>query len=699
MALSTPEELADNPLLQKQELPPFSRIRPEHAEPAVRKLLERARSWMSAVADTSPPTFEAVVEPLEEISHELSRVASLIGHLNRVLNSNEMLKAHSRCLELVTAYQTDRLQNAALYRAYSSILERGYATLSRVQRKLLESALRDCRLAGVSLKVTEKKCFRSISLQLSRLQATFEQNILDSSNSWSRHITDEALLRGLSPTLREGARRRAAEQDLSGWVLDLDQATYTAVLTDAESASLRFELYEAWNTRASDRGPSAGRWDNARIMEQILCKRHEAARLLGKANYAEYALATRMAQSVEDIDEFLRKLLPQVRGVAAQELERLEGFAAQKLQPWDVTYYAEQLKRKRYELSDELRKYFPLPNVLNGLFDLTDRLFGLQVRERKGVRAWHPDVRFFEFVTVQGEFVGGFYLDAYSRPHKRGGAWMDECVGRKRLISGMTQPLAYLTCNFLSPTGQDPCLLTQNDIVTLFHEFGHCLQHILTQIDYPSVAGLNGVPLDAVELPSQLMEHYAWQPEILGRISSHCQTGAPLSSKTQVGLLAGRGVDTALRTLSKLELSLFDLRLHARYSPKLGGRVRETLEEVRREVSIVAAPEWDRFANSFRHIFSGRYAAGCYSYVWADVLAADAFSVFEERGLTDRATAQRFLESILSQGGARDALEAFVEFRGRAPEFSSLVRHLNEAAGANVAPSNDPCWRNVPGMR
>lgn len=673
----------DNPLLGQEPLPPFLQIRPEHVEPAVRELLSANRARIDQLASVAAPTFATVIEPLEELHHRISRTWSPVSHLNAVLNSEALRAGYNACLPLLSAYQTDLAQSEPLYRAYRTIAEQAGAALAPVQRQVIAHAVRDFRLAGVGLPAERKARFKAAMLELAQLQAKFEENVLDATNSWTWHTVDLGELRGLNEMLIEQARRRAHERQQPGWVLSLDQPTYVAVVTDAESEKLRRAFYEAWTTRASDRGPTAGRWDNTAVMEQILRRRHEAAQLLDFPNYAEYALATRMAHSVGEVVSFLQELSAAARSTAQAEFAELEAFAGRKLAAWDVGFYAERLQRERFKVSqEELRPYFPLPRVLAGLFEVAERLFAVRIREHSGAPVWHTDVRFFDITAASGEPVGSFYLDAYARPNKRSGAWMDECVGRKRLASGDALPVAYLVCNFLPPGAERPALLTHDDVVTLFHEFGHGLHHLLTRVDYPSLAGINGVAWDAVELPSQFLENYAWHPEVLQRISGHFANGMPLPEDQQARLIATRSFHAGLSMMRQLEFALFDFRIHTEYSPERGGRIQQILREVREQVAVVPVPEWNRFPNSFGHIFAGGYAAGYYSYKWAEVLAADAFAAFEEQGVFDRSTAQRFLDAILSRGGSRDTLEAFIEFRGRRPDVRALLKQHGIGDGA-----------------
>ncbi|MBV8804035.1 MAG: M3 family metallopeptidase [Sinobacteraceae bacterium] len=676
----------ENPLLGLEPLPPFARIRPEHVEPGVRELLQRSRTRIEQLAAVERPTFATVVEPLEELQHRVSRTWSPVSHLNAVLNSDALRTSYNACLPLLSAYQTDLAQSEPLYRAYRTIAEQESAALGPVQKQVIDHALRDFRLAGVGLDAKRKERFKNVMLELTRLQAKFEENVLDATNGWSYHVSDESELRGLNSTLIEQARKRGHDQRVEGWILTLDQPTYVAVVTDAESETLRRAFYEAWTTRASDQGPNAGRWDNSGVMEEILRLRHEAAQLLDFKNYAEYALSTRMAHSVDEVMQFLVELARTARDAAVKEFEELEAFAGRKLSAWDVGFYAERLQRSRYSVSqEEMRPYFPLPHVLTGLFEVAMRLFEVRISERNDVPVWHPDVRFFEIYSAAGQPVGSFYLDAYARSNKRSGAWMDECVGRKRLNTGSALPVAYLVCNFLPPSRDRPALLTHDDVLTLFHEFGHGLHHLLTRVDYPSIAGINGVAWDAVELPSQFLENYAWHPDVLRAISSHVETKASLPADTQARLIATRSFHAGVQMMRQLEFALFDFRLHAEYDPSNGGRVMEMLRQVRNEVAVVPVPEWNRFPNSFGHIFAGGYAAGYYSYKWAEVLAADAFAAFEENGVFDRKTAHRFLDTILTRGGSRDALEAFMEFRGRRPDVRALLKQHGILATGELA--------------
>ncbi len=692
--MARPAASLENPLLATDGLPAFSRVRPEHVEPAVDAVLadNRARlAEITAAATAGAPAWEAVGEPLERMEERLGRVWSVVRHLHAVRDSEPLRAAYNACLPRLSDYHTELAQNEDLYAAYRALAQApDFARLDAARRRAVELALRDFRLAGVELPAAEKARYREIARERAELEARFEQNLLDATQAWKRHVTDPAALAGLPETALAMARQAAEREGLDGWLLNLELPLYLAVMCHARDRALRREAYEAYVTRASDRGPFAGRWDNGPIMERILALRHEQARLLGFANYAEYALATRMARSVDEVRGFLEELARHAVPAARRELAELEDFARardglERLEAWDVAYYAERLREERFGLSDEdLRPYFPVGRVLEGLFALTERLFGVRVRPREGVDVWHPDVRFHELVDEDGAVRGGFYLDLYARPHKRGGAWMDEYRNR----TPEDWPVAYLTCNLSPPTAEAPALFTHEEVLTLFHEYGHGLHHMLTRVDCPSVAGINGVEWDAVELPSQFLEGFAWERPVLDLIARHWRTGEPLPDALYRRMRAARNFHAAMQTVRQLEFALFDLRLHAEYDPARGARIAEILEEVRREVAVVPYPEWNRFAHGFSHIFAGGYAAGYYSYKWAEVLSADAFEAFVEAGVLDRGTGLRFRREVLEVGASRPAMDSFVAFRGRRPEVRALLRQtgLLPAGGEEAMP-------------
>lgn len=672
-----------NPLLQTHELPPFNSLLPEHVEPAIRQVLDENRARLAALLEARADTWDTLVVPLEEMQHRLARTWSPVGHLNAVVNNDELRAAYNACLPLLTAWHTDLAQNERLHAAYQAILTREGKLLSAGQRKLLDNALRDFRLAGVALPATQKQQFKSLMEKLSTLQSKFDENVLDATNAWSRHVEDAEELKGLPESIIERARAAAQAAGKEGWLFSLDAPNYLSVMMHGDNETLRRELYQAWVTRASDQGTAPDRWDNTPLMAQILATRHELASLVGFASYAEYSLATKMATSVPEVSDFLRQLATQSKPVARREFDELSQFAGQTLQPWDVSYFGERLKRQRFSLSEEaLRPYFPLPRVLSGLFAVAEKLYNVSIAERQGVELYHPDVRFYDILNADGTRRGSFFIDLYARAKKRGGAWMDECVGRKHLDASTTLPVAYLVCNFMPPVGSQPALLTHSEVVTLFHEFGHGLHHMLTRVDYPSIAGINGVAWDAVELPSQFMENFAWRPEVLPLISAHVTTGQPLPRADLERLLGSRTYQAGMQTVRQLEFSLFDLRIHSEIgtSSAASSELMQILNEVRAEVAVVQPPAFNRFAHSFQHIFSGGYAAGYYSYKWAEVLAADAFSAFEEAGIFNHTVSHRFLSAILEKGGSLDAMEAFVEFRGRKPRIEPLLKQLGLAA-------------------
>jgi oligopeptidase A len=669
----------DNPLLRDAPLPAFAAIRPEHVEPAIREVLDENRRRLESLLDGGAAGWDGVVAPIERMQHRLARTWSPVGHLNGVANSDELRAAYNVCLPLLTAYHTDFAQNARLHEAYQRVADTESDRLRPEQRRLLHNALRDFRLAGVALEPAQKDRFKALMERLASAQAKFDENVLDATNAWSRAVEDERELAGLPAAVVARARAEAVKQGKDGWLFALDAPNYQAVLTHAEHRPLREDFYTAWVTRASEQG--APQWDNTALMQEILDLRHEAARLVGYPDFAAYSLATKMADDPSEVLGFLRRLARLCRPAAQREFAELEAFAGVTLEAWDVAFHAERLKRERLAVSEEeLRPYFPLPRVLEGLFAVVQRLYGVRIRPRDDVEVYHPEVTYYDILGEDGERRGGFYLDLYARSKKRGGAWMDECVGRIALAEAHALPVAYLVCNFTPPGPSRPSQLTHYEVLTLFHEFGHGLHHMLTRVDFPSVAGINGVPWDAVELPSQFMENFAWREEVLPLISGHVETGEPLPAGILRKLQATRSFQAGMQSVRQLEFALFDFRIHAEYTPERGARIEETLAEVREEVAVVRPPAFNRFPHSFQHIFSGGYAAGYYSYKWAEVLSADAFGAFEESGIFDTATARRFLRAILERGGSRDAMEAFVEFRGRRPELEPLLRQLGLAA-------------------
>ena len=677
-----------NPLLEIRELPAFSKIHPEHVEPAVDELLAHARATIESVLQGGGPyRWDNVVAPIEEAEDRLNKAWSPVSHMNSVVNSDAMRNAYNACLEKLSAYSTETGQNKALQQAYKAIRDSAeFSSLDRAQQKIIDNALRDFHLSGVDLPADAQARYKDISQQLSKLASQFEENLLDATNAWHKHITHEQDLAGLPPSALAQAKQAAEAAGKEGWLINLQFPSYLAIMTYADNRDLRREHYEAFCTRASDQGPHAGQWDNSEIMERLLALRHEKAQLLGFANYADYSLATKMAQSADDVIGFLEDLADKSWRQARRDLTELKEYAASEhglhdLQAWDIGYYSEKMRQHFYQLSqEEVKTYFPETKVVPGLFAIVERLYGLRISEIQDFDSWHPDVKFYQILDDSGALRGRFYLDLYARAKKRGGAWMDDCVGRKRTVDGLQTPVAYLTCNFTPPTGNDPGLLTHDEVQTLFHEFGHGLHHMLTQIDHLGVSGINGVEWDAVELPSQFMENWCWEKEALSLISGHYQTGEPLPDALFDKMLAAKNFQAGMMMVRQLEFSLFDFKIHQHFDPDKGGRIYPTLQQVREQVAVVKVPDFNRFAHSFSHIFAGGYAAGYYSYKWAEVLSADAFSLFEENGIFDRATGESFLHNILEQGGSSDAMTLFKNFRGREPDIDALLRHNGIAA-------------------
>ena len=673
-----------NPLLTPFTLPPFSAIKPEHVVPAVTEALNDCRATVEkVVAQGAPYSWDSLCQPLAEVDDRLGRIFSPVSHLNSVKNSPELRQAYEQTLPLLSEYSTWVGQHEGLYQAYLNLKEGdSYAGLDLAQKKAVDNALRDFKLSGIGLPQEKQKRYGEIAARLSELGSTYSNNVLDATMGWSKLIADESELAGMPESALAAAKAQAEAKEQQGWLLTLDIPSYLPVMTYCDNQALREEMYRAYSTRASDQGPNAGKWDNGPVMAEELALRHELAQLLGFDSYADKSLATKMAQSPSQVIDFLNDLAKRARPQGEKELAQLRAFAKEhygldELNPWDLTYYGEKQKQHLYTISDEqLRPYFPETRAVNGLFEVVKRIYGITAQERKDVDVWHPEVRFFDLFDENGELRGSFYLDLYARENKRGGAWMDDCVGMMRMADGSLQkPVAYLTCNFNRPVQGKPALFTHDEVTTLFHEFGHGLHHMLTRVETPGVSGISGVPWDAVELPSQFMENWCWEPDALAFISGHYETGEPLPKALLDKMLAAKNYQAALFILRQLEFGLFDFRLHTEFDPAKGAQILETLREVKKLVAVVPSPEWGRFPHAFSHIFAGGYAAGYYSYLWADVLAADAYSRFEEEGIFNRETGQSFLDNILTRGGAEEPMELFKRFRGREPQLDAMLEH------------------------
>lgn len=664
-----------NPLLDTSGLPNFDAIKPQHAVPALTELIAAHRQKLDQIlADSNARDAASLIQPMEEMSHELSRVWSPVSHLQSVLDDAAWRDAYNESLPLLTEHGTELSQNKNLQEAYQQVADSLAPDAEPALRTLLEQELRDFRLAGVALPEEKKARFRELAQEMAALQAKFDQNLQDASDSWHLSASDPEQVAGIPDSVVQRAADDAKSHDVAGWRFNLDYPTYHAVMTHAHSRELRKTFYRAWATRASDQGDNA-EWDNSENIEKIMALRHEAAGLVGFDNYADYSLATKMAGSVEEVMQFLTDLAQKSADTAKKELDEIQAIADAPLEAWDTAYFLEKLKQERFAISDEaLRQYFPFAIVKQGMFDLTEKLYGISVTENVEVIGWHDTVRYYEIRDADGQILGSFYTDLFARTGKRGGAWMDECVVRKNIAGNDASPVGYLVCNFPPLDANGVSLLTHNDVVTLFHEFGHMLHHLLTRMDYPSIAGINGVPWDAVELPSQFMENFAWCYAVLKECSAHFETGEPLPEEMFQKLDASRHFGEALAMLRQIEFALFDFRLHAGYDPGLGAQALATLETVRAEVSLIRHPDYNRLPHAFSHIFAGGYAAGYYSYKWAEVLAADAFAAFEETNVFDREIAARFREEILEIGGSRDFMEAYVAFRGRKPTLDALLR-------------------------
>ena len=670
-----------NPLLDFSGLPRFDTIAPAHVQPAVTELLAENRTLVDRLADdTNPATWDTFAGPLADGIERLSRAWGIVGHLHSVNDIPEWREAYNQMLPEVSRFYAELGQNLKLFAKYKTIREGAeYSALSPARRKIIDNEVRDFRLSGAELPEDRKPRFQAIQEELASLAAKFSENLLDATNAFSEQVTDETELAGLPADVIQAAREAAEKDGKNGWKFTLHMPSYWPVLQFADSRRLRAVLYRASATRASEFGPE--NLDNTPLIKRILELRQEEAQMLGYSNFAEVSLVPKMAESVPQVLGFLRDLAAKAKPFAEKDITELREFAQRELgletlEPWDMGYASEKLRQARYAFSEqEVKPYFTEPKVLAGLFHVVESLYRVRITP-DSAPVWHEDVRFFRIENNAGELVGQFYLDPYARETKRGGAWMDEAITRRRVAAGIQKPVAYLNCNFPRPVGEKPATFSHGDVETLFHEAGHGLHHLLTRVEELGVSGIHGVEWDAVELPSQFMENYCWEWEVLQQMSSHVDTGKPLPRTLFDKMLAARNFQSGMLTVRQIEFSLFDMLLHSDFDPAGSRRVLDLLDEVRKEVAVTFPPEWNRFPNSFSHIFAGGYAAGYYSYKWAEVLSADSYAAFEEaENPFDPLVGKRFLDEIIAAGGSRPALENFRAFRGRDPPVDALLRH------------------------
>jgi oligopeptidase A len=668
---------------QNEQLPNFRLIATDTIKQGIEATLKNNRLLINQLAAKDEISWDSFIKPLSLLEDALSKQWSPIRHLNSVKSSESLREAYNGCLPLLSEYATEMSQNKALYKSFLSIAESdAFEYLNIAQKKTIKDTLKNFKLGGVDLEGANRVRYQKLETELSELQSTYENNLLDSTQSWELLIDDKEALAGLPEYAKKMLEQLALQKEFSGYRVTLDMPCYISIISYAENRNLRRQIYEAYTSRASDIGITDVKFDNAHIMEKIVAKRQEKAVLLGFSNYSDYSLETKMADSTEQVIDFLKDLADRSKLAATAEVKERQQYAETlgfegDLQPWDFTYYSEKLKQHRYEISaSDLKPYFSDKGVLSGLFKIVNALYNITIEEiEDGIDLWDPSVHFYQIKDSEAQVIGQFYLDLYARENKRGGAWMDECINRYN-IDGETQiPVAYLTCNLTPPIGDEPALFTHDEVITLFHEFGHGLHHMLTKIDVPDVAGINGVEWDAVELPSQFMENYCWQKEALKIFAKHYQTGETLPDDLFNKMTAAKNFQSGLQMLRQIEFSLFDIKLHQSQNLKHASEIQTILDQVRTEVSVVQTSASNKFQNGFSHIFAGGYAAGYYSYKWAEVLSADAFAAFEEEGIFNKETGQRFLSCILEKGGSRPAIESFHCFRGRDPSIDALLRH------------------------
>ncbi len=669
-----------NPLLEFSGLPRFAEIKPEHVAPAIEQLLAENRALIiRLLSDSTRPTWQGFVVPMEDANERLSRAWGPVVHLNAVMNSPELRAVYNDTLPKITQYYAELGQNLALFARFKELRNSAeFAGLSAARKKIIENELRDFRLGGAELPDAQKARYLEIQERLAELSSRFSDNVLDATNDYTQLVEHRDELNGVPDDVLQAAQEAAQAAGKEGWLFTLKAPSYMPVMQYADNRALREKMYRAFATRASEFGKPE--WDNTSLMDEIVKLRGEEARLLGFASFAELSLATKMANSPQQVLDFMRELSRRARAFAEKDLAELREYARvelgmQELQSWDLTYASEKLREQRYAFSEqEVKQYFPEDAVLPGMFKLVETLYGLQIKVANAP-VWDADVRFYEIRDVRGQLVGQFYLDLYARNSKRGGAWMDDAITRRRLPSGIQTPVAYLNCNFSPPVGEKPAAFTHDEVITLFHEFGHGLHHLLTEMEDIDVSGINGVEWDAVELPSQFMENFCWEWDVLRGMTRHADTGVPLPRELFDKMLAARNFQSGLQTLRQIEFALFDMLMHSSFEAGGGKTILQLLDEVREQVAVLIPPAFNRFPQSFSHIFSGGYAAGYYSYKWAEVLSADAYSLFEENGVLNPDVGARFRREILAMGGSRGAMQSFTAFRGREPRIDALLRH------------------------
>ena len=674
-----------NPLLNADTLPAFKQLKAEHIEPAIDQVLSENKNKIESLLKQQSYSWSNLVTPLQQMDSRLSRVWSPVRHLNSVMNNDDWRKQHDKCLAKLSSYHTELSQNENLFNAFKSLHDSpAFDDYSIAQKQIIKHSLTDFELGGVALEKNKKHRFKEVKDLLSQLKNTFSQNVLDATNAWKKLLVDKKELKGLPDFALDMLKQNAQQKKKKGYLLGLDFPSFNAVMTYADNRNLRKEVYLGYVTRASEiKNKSADnkRFDNTEVIKDILEGRLVIAELLGFRNYAEVSIAKKMANSTEEVLGFLNALNDKSHEKAVEEFEELEKFAKEtdlieKLEGWDTAYYSEKLKNKLYQFSQqELKPYFPAPKVINGLFEIVNQLYGITIKENKTTETWHDDVLFYDIIDENDELRGQFYLDLYARENKQGGAWMDECVSRMKVDNKVQTPVAYLVCNLTPPVGDKPALFDHNEVTTLFHEFGHGLHHMLTKVDEYDVSGINGVEWDAVELPSQFMENWCWQKESLDLISGHFETGEDIPEDLFNKMLSAKNYRAASMMIRQLEFALFDFELYKNYATPGYEGVQQTLDNVRSRVSVMPTVSENRFQNSFSHIFGGGYGAGYYSYKWAEVLSADAFSKFEENGIFDKKTGKEFLNNILEKGGSEPAAVLFKKFRGREPDTEALLRH------------------------